>query len=105
MTDKLIRNPIKTSLVGAVYFMRKAKKQQLVLKKGVEKYIFRYDSGSEDKLIDAVIKQAEDGRTSFDWFAVLSFKLTQSLLKEADEILYDKIPACAESMGDECLEI
>jgi len=70
------------------------KKQQLVLNKGSEKFIFRYDSGSEDKLLDALVDQAKDSRTSFDWFdaAVLSFKLTQSLINQADELLYKKGP-------------
>jgi len=64
-------------------------KRQLVLNKGQEKFIFRYESGCEDKLLDALIEQAKDRRTSFDWFdaAVLSFKLTQSLIGQADEIL------------------
>lgn len=72
--------------------MTKHKKQQLVLNKGTEKFIFRYDSGSEDKLLDALIEQAKDKRTNFDWFdaAVLSFKLTQSLINQADKILGDK---------------
>ncbi len=64
-------------------------KRQLVLNRGEEKFIFRYESGCEDKLLDALIEQAKDRRTNFDWFdaAVLSFKLTQSLIGQADEIL------------------
>jgi len=70
--------------------MRKTKRQ-LVLNKGTEKYIFRYETGQEDKLLDALIEQAKDKRTDFDWFdaAVLSFKLTQSLIGQADELLHD----------------
>jgi len=65
-------------------------KRQLVLNKGAEKFIFRYNSGCEDQLLDALIKQAKDSRTDFDWFdaAVLSFKLTQSLIGQADELLH-----------------
>jgi len=64
-------------------------KRQLVLNKAGEKFIFRYDAGSEDKLLDVLIEQAKDCRTDFDWFdaAVLSFKLTQSLIGQADDIL------------------
>ena len=64
--------------------------RQLVLNKGSQKYIFRFDSGSESQLLDALVAQASDERTDFDWFdaAVLSFKLTQSLIGEADQILY-----------------
>jgi hypothetical protein len=67
----------------------KKTKRQLVLNKGREKFIFRYDSGCEDNLLDALIEQAKDKRTNFDWFdaAVLSFKLTQSLIGQADELL------------------
>jgi len=64
-------------------------KRQLVLNKGAEKFIFRYENGSEDELLDALIDQAKDDRTNFDWFdaAVLSFKLTQLLVGQADELL------------------
>ena len=64
-------------------------KRQLVLNKGEEKFIFRYDGGCEDQLLDALIEQAKNKRTDFDWFdaAVLSFKLTQSLIGQADELL------------------
>ncbi len=64
-------------------------KRQLVLNKGTEKFIFRYEAGHEDDLLDALIDQAKDQRTDFDWFdaAVLSFKLTQSLIGQADQLL------------------
>ena len=70
-------------------------KRQLVLNKGSEKFIFRYDNGKEDELLDVLIEQAKDKRTDFDWFdaAVLSFKLTQSLIGQADELLSDKTNA------------
>jgi hypothetical protein len=68
--------------------------RQLVLNKGAEKYVFRYESGCEDQLLDALIEQARDERTAFDWFdaAVLSFRLTQSLMSEADKILHKDAP-------------
>ena len=68
-------------------------KKQLILKKGKQKFIFRYESGSEDKLLDVLIEQAKSGRTDFDWFdaAVLSFKLTQSLIGQADELIGDNV--------------
>lgn len=64
-------------------------KRQLVLNKGGEKFIFRYEPGHEDELLDALIEQAKDRRTDFDWFdaAVLSFKLTQALIDHAEELL------------------
>jgi len=41
------------------------------------------------KLLDALVEQVKNHRTDFDWFdaAVLSFKLTQSLIGQADELL------------------
>ena len=67
----------------------KRKNRQLVLNKGAEKFIFRYEDGREDELLDALIDQAKDKRTNFDWFdaAVLSVKLTQSLISRADKLL------------------
>ena len=69
--------------------------RQLVLNKGGEKFIFRYESGHEDNLLDALITPAKDKRTEFDWFdaAVLSFKLTQSLICQADDILNENSDA------------
>ncbi len=73
----------------------KKNKRQLVLNKGTEKFIFRYDKGRENELLDALIEQAKDKRTDFDWFdaAVLSFKLTQSLIGQADELLCEDAKA------------
>jgi hypothetical protein len=70
-------------------------KKQLVLKKGRQKFIFRYESGSEDKLLDVLVEQAQSGRTDFDWFdaAVVSFKLTQSLIGQADELIGENAKA------------
>lgn len=64
-------------------------KRQLILNKGTQKFVFRYENGNEDELLDALIDQAKDRHTDFDWFdaAVLSFKLTQSLMGQADELL------------------
>lgn len=72
--------------------MSKKASKQLVLNKGKEKYLFRYDEGCEDQLIDALIEQAKNNHTDFDWFdaAVLSFKLSQSLICQADSLLNSK---------------
>ncbi len=68
--------------------MHKAQRQ-LVLNRGGEKFVFRYDEGHEDDLLDALIDQARDKRTDFDWFdaAVLSFKLTQTLIGQAEKLI------------------
>ena len=67
-------------------------KRQLVLNKGSEKFVFRYEGGKEDQLLDVLIDHAKDHCINFDWFdaAVLSFKLTQALVGQADEILRDE---------------
>ena len=69
----------------------KERTQQVILNKGAEKFIFRYGCGCEDELLDALMEQAGDSRTGFDWFdaAVVSFKLTQSLVGQADKLLQE----------------
>ena len=82
-----------TRIFHSGIYVMKTNKRQLVLTKAAEKFIFRYDVGCEDKLLDVLIEQAKGKRTSFDWFdaAVLSFKLTQSLICEADELLRENV--------------
>lgn len=67
------------------------KMRQLTLNKGAQKFVFRYQLGQEDVLLDALIDRAADA-TDFDWFdaAVLSFKLTQSLIQQADDLLSEE---------------
>ena len=69
-------------------------KKQLVLNKGTEKFIFRYDEGCEKSLLDALVCSANDPDLSFDWFdaAVLSFKLTQNLINQAENYLAKDVP-------------
>jgi hypothetical protein len=69
--------------------LMKRKNRQLVLNKGTEKFIFRYEHGREDELLEVLIEHAKDKRTDFDWFdaAVLSFKLTQTLIGQADQLI------------------
>jgi len=63
------------------------------LNKGDEKFIFRYKPGCEDQLLDYLISQAKSNKTSFDWFdaAVVSFRLTQSLISEANQLLHENV--------------
>lgn len=58
-------------------------KQQVVLHKDGNFFIFRYDAGSEDQLLDAIIAQAKNNESSFDWFdaAMVAHKLAQSFSK------------------------
>jgi hypothetical protein len=74
----------------------KKKSRQLVLNKAGQRFIFRYEDGREGELLDALIEQAKDKRTDFDWFdaAVLSFKLTQTLISRADDLLHENVDIC-----------
>jgi hypothetical protein len=67
----------------------KRPQRQLVLNKGTERFIFRYEQGREDELLDAMIEQVKGRRTGFDWFdaAVLSYKVTQTLIGRAEQLL------------------
>jgi len=51
----------------------------LVLEKGAEVYIFAYKPGQEANVLQALIAQARDARTTFDWFdvALLELKLKE----------------------------
>lgn len=64
-------------------------RRRLILNKGSERYIFRYEQGGEDLLLDALIDAVKNKGTSFDWFdaAVLSFKLSQTLIGNAEGLL------------------
>ena len=75
-------------------------KKQLVLNKGDQQYIYRYESGCEGQLLDALVAAASDEKSGFDWFdaAVLSFKLSQSLIGQADELLYRDLPDPMQSL-------
>lgn len=69
-------------------------KKQLTLNKGQQQYIFRYESGCESQVLDALVASAVNPQHDFDWFdaAVLSFKLSQTLIGQADELLYQDMP-------------
>ena len=54
-----------------------------------ERFVFRYQPGCEEELLDAFVDMANDRGNEFDWFdaAVLSFQLSKQLVEEADELL------------------
>lgn len=68
--------------------------KELILNKDGEKFIFRYETGKEDELLDVLVEQAKDDSTNFDWFdaSVLSFKLTRSLIRQADGLINKNAP-------------
>ena len=63
--------------------------KELSLLKGTEKFIFRYEPGYEETVLDAFVGMANDRDRNFDWFdaAVLSFQLSKQLVEQADELL------------------
>ena len=62
--------------------------RMLSLVKGHERFVFRYTTGQEAKVIDAFAALAADRSSSFDWFdaAVLSYQMGRRLEKELDEV-------------------
>ncbi|MBI9017225.1 MAG: hypothetical protein JEZ07_08205 [Phycisphaerae bacterium] len=61
----------------------------LTLNKDGQQFLFRYDGGSEEQLLDSFVDMANDQDNEFDWFdaAVLSFQLSRELVEKADELL------------------
>ena len=64
----------------------------LSLVKGREQFCFRYESGGEAQVLDAVVEMAKRPDVSLDWFdaAVLSHQLGQHLAKELQTLLPKK---------------
>lgn len=77
--------------------------RQLILNKGNEKFVFRFETGAEDQLMEVLGRQAESKKTDFDWFdaAVLSFKLAQTLVKDGDEVVKKNSPRVEEFVSCE----
>ncbi|KPK72094.1 MAG: hypothetical protein AMJ79_16020 [Phycisphaerae bacterium SM23_30] len=74
-------------------------KKELSLLKGNQKFLFRYEPGSEEAVLDAFVDMAHDRNQDFDWFdaAVLSFQLSKNLVEEADELLGIKSSSAADT--------
>ena len=77
-------------------------KKELSLLKGDQKFLFRYEPGSEEEVLDAFVQMAHDRNQDFDWFdaAVLSFQLSKHLVEEADELLGIKSRSTANSPAE-----
>jgi hypothetical protein len=60
--------------------MDNVKRHLIVLEKGEELFVFGYEPGQEDRVLDALIEQAKDERTDLNWFdvAMLELKLTET---------------------------
>jgi hypothetical protein len=64
----------------------------LSLVKGREHFCFRYQTGDECKVLDALVEMVNGRKHAFDWFdaAVLSHQLGQHLAKELKAYLPKK---------------
>jgi len=64
----------------------------LTLVKSGQKYVFRYSAGSENAIVDEIVRLAEDPQTNLDWLdaATLSFQVAQGAAVDSYRIM---IPA------------
>ncbi|MCF7957820.1 MAG: hypothetical protein K9M57_05155 [Phycisphaerae bacterium] len=76
--------------------------KELSLNKDNELFVFRYNKGSEENVLDAFIDMANTHENNFDWFdaAVLSFQLSKNLVEEADKLLCDESKAFREDLAE-----
>ena len=72
----------------------------LTIQKESDHFVFRYEQGSEEQLLDTFVELANNEERNFDWFdaAVLSFQLSKNLVEEADKIL------CPQKKADRTLK-
>jgi phosphatidylserine/phosphatidylglycerophosphate/cardiolipin synthase-like enzyme len=74
-------------------------RNEIILRKGKQVYIFRYTSGGDEvELLDEIMRMAQEGSEvegGFDYFdaAVISHTLIKSLLEQADRILKKGLPS------------
>jgi len=65
----------------------------LSLVKGDQYYCFRYEVGSESKVLDALVEMVHKKQCNFDWFdaAILSHQLGRHLAKELKAYMPKKV--------------
>lgn len=61
----------------------------LSLVKGGHKYVFRYAPGSENQMVDEIVRLAEDADCNLDWLdaATLSFQVARNAAMECRRTL------------------
>jgi len=66
--------------------------RQLSLVKGQHRYVFRYRTGCEAEVVDAMAAMASDAKSSFDWFdaAVLSYQMGRRMETELEQLKRQK---------------
>jgi hypothetical protein len=68
--------------------------KQLILNKNGQRYIFRYDTGSEDSLLELLCDYAGNPELDLDFFdaSVLGYKLTKNLVDQAEKLVNKNSP-------------
>ena len=63
--------------------------RQLALVKRGHRYVFRYGSGEESKILEELVELARDPTVDLDWFdaAVLTHQLGRQMSEQLDRIL------------------
>tara|TARA_Y100000310_G_scaffold345365_1_gene464170 strand:+ start:836 stop:1069 length:234 start_codon:yes stop_codon:yes gene_type:complete len=66
--------------------------RQLVLDKDGQRYIFRYQSGEESKVLASLMEMARDPSSEMDWFdaAILSYQMGRRMNKDKLDILEER---------------
>ena len=80
-------------------------KRVLGLVKDEHSYMFRYEAGSEGRVVDEIVRLVEDGRTNLDWLdaANLSFQITQYAAEECSRQLRAGIGGAKDGPCSNCL--
>jgi len=78
-------------------------KKELSLWKEQLHYMFRYEPGNEEEVLNSFVRLANEPDNNFDWFdaAVLSFQLSRNLVEEADQLLCSETGMEADSVESE----
>jgi hypothetical protein len=66
---------------------------QVVLVKHGQQYVFRYEPGSEGKMLQGLVELVRDPDCELDWFdaAVLSYQMGQQMSQEMGRLLKSAI--------------
>ena len=61
----------------------------MTMVKGPHKYVFRYSEGSENDIVEEIVRLADDPDVNLDWLdaATLSFQVAQNAAVDCDRVL------------------
>ncbi len=77
----------------------------LGLVKEGHQYLFRYQAGAEDRVVDEIVRLVEDDRINLDWLdaANLSYQITQYAAEECSRELRAGIGGAKDGPCSNCL--